>query len=316
MAVGQTMNTSHHLYICCGVDFTFHDWWHLLIGGGKWTCGPVSENRTWSFLLKTNNAKAFDKCLICVICFREAESELNSTKDQLLMYRDSVSTKDETIMTLTNKIFDYECNSGQTSEQQSLAALNLIEIEKLKVSRGNRFFAQTRFKCSILGCQFPKIYLSFSSWFPEQKSGKYTLYFRPLWMPTRCRTSFWTRKFWSWLSWDRMMKPEKNSFSCENHCWRTWIWCYFLNLRCSRINCALPHKGLCKNMNKIKGFLSERFQKKHRSRSEVLSDSEQIPVVFGSTQSSAKRWATPVNNQLVSFASLWVHFAVFLWNWT
>ena len=49
------------------------------------------------------------------------------------MYKSSVSAKDETIMSLTNKIFDLECNAGQTSSQQTLTSINLAEMEKLKV---------------------------------------------------------------------------------------------------------------------------------------------------------------------------------------
>ena len=65
---------------------------------------------------------------------RETESELQSTKDQLNLFKSSVSAKDETIMSLTNKILDLECNAGQSSSQQNLAALHLAEMEKLKVS--------------------------------------------------------------------------------------------------------------------------------------------------------------------------------------
>ena len=52
------------------------------------------------------------------------------------MYKSSVSAKDETIMSLTNKIFDLECNTGQGSSQQNLTAINLAEMDKLKVGQG------------------------------------------------------------------------------------------------------------------------------------------------------------------------------------
>ena len=48
------------------------------------------------------------------------------------MYQSSVSTKDETIMSLTNKIFDLECNAGQNAAQQTLTAINMAEMDKLK----------------------------------------------------------------------------------------------------------------------------------------------------------------------------------------
>ena len=63
---------------------------------------------------------------------RETESEMNSIKDQINMYQSSVSTKDETIMSLTNKIFDLECNAGQNAAQQTLTAINMAEMDKLK----------------------------------------------------------------------------------------------------------------------------------------------------------------------------------------
>ena len=58
---------------------------------------------------------------------------MNSIKDQINMYQSSVSTKDETIMSLTNKIFDLECNAGPNAAQQTLTAINMAEMDKLKV---------------------------------------------------------------------------------------------------------------------------------------------------------------------------------------
>ena len=60
--------------------------------------------------------------------------------------------------------------------------------------------------------QCPARYLAPIPTLPETRTG------RVLWTPsrpTRCRTNFWTRKSWSWTSWDSRQQTESRNYLCK-----------------------------------------------------------------------------------------------------